>query len=263
MPVHAEDEDRLKQRKSAFHNPSVLDHPEIRDTESARLATQRLMDLVRKTSRPTHILHVSTADEVPLIAGAKREGLPVTAEVTPQHLWFAAPEAYTKLGSLAQMNPPIRGSAHREALWDGLRSGIFDVFGSDHAPHTLEEKAQAYPNSPSGMTGVQTFLPVLLTFVARGDLSLEQVVAMTSERPANLYGVASRGRIELGYWADLAIVDIHRRFKVEREWIKSKAGWSPYEGIELTGWPEETFVSGRPADPSAGRMVEFEWKASG
>jgi len=263
MPVHAEDEPRLRERKNIFPAPKVEDHPMIRDAEAARLATERLLNLSRETDRPVHVLHVSTRAEVTMLAQAKAGGSRVTAEVTPQHLWFAAPEAYRQLGSLVQMNPPIRTAEHREALWHGLRSGVFDVFGSDHAPHTLQEKEQQYPDSPSGMTGVQTLLPVLLTFVDDGRLPLEQVVTMTSRNPAKLYGIKDRGEIALGQWADLAIVELKRKFIVRREWIRSRSQWSPYEGIELVGYPVQAFVSGELAAPGTGRVVEFDWKPSG
>ncbi|MBV6457014.1 MAG: L-hydantoinase [Fimbriimonadaceae bacterium] len=263
MPVHAEDEARLRARKEMFPAPDVSDHPIIRDAEAARLATERLILLSRETGRHVHILHVSTGDEVPIIRSAKAEGVALTAEVTPQHLWFEWPSAYRELGSLVQMNPPIRSAEHREALWAGLLEGVFDVFGSDHAPHTLEEKQKPYPQSPSGMTGVQTLLPVLLTFVDQGRLPLDQVVTMTSRNPARLYGIKDRGEIALGAWADLAIVELQRKFTVRREWIRSRSQWSPYEGVELTGFPVQAFVSGVPAAPGAGRMVEFDWKLSG
>lgn len=263
MPVHAEDEARLRARKEMFPSAEVSDHPMIRDAEAARLATERLIRLSRETRRPVHILHVSTADEVPMIQAAKAEGIPISAEVTPQHLWFEATSAYRELGAFAQMNPPIRSAEHRDALWAGLLGGVFDVFGSDHAPHTLEEKQKPYPQSPSGMTGVQTLLPVLLTFAAQGRMPLEQVIRMTSRNPARLYGIRDRGEIALGAWADLAIVEMQRKFTVHRDWIRSRSRWSPYEGIELTGYPRATFVSGVPAGPWAGKMVEFDWKPSG
>jgi dihydroorotase len=265
IPIHAEDEARNKERKSLLsEHPSAVEHPFLRDAESARLATQRILRLSASTRRPVHILHVSTADELPLIEDAKRSGLGTTAEVTPQHLWFAAPDCYEKLGALVQMNPPIRSSEHREALWKALAGGLFDVFGSDHAPHTLEEKSLPYPQSPSGMPGVQTMLPVLLTLVHQGRLSLELVVKMACESPARLYGIYGKGRIEGGADADLVLVDLDRSLKVERRMLQSKCGWSPYEGEVLTGWPETVVLGGRlvvrsgeRVEDPAGRVLRF------
>jgi dihydroorotase len=247
-------------------NPHVREHPFIRDAEAARLCTERLIRLSKETGRPVHILHVSTKDELVLLSEAKQEGLKVTCEVTPQHLTFTAAD-YESLGSLVQMNPPVRDLEHGLALWEALDEGLFDVFGSDHAPHTLEEKSQPYPKSPSGMPGVQTMLPALLEYVAQGRLALEKVVHMTAERPASLYGIADKGRVEPGYDADLAIVDLTSTVTVTKEWLKSKCGWSPFEGRTLRGRPVHTIVggaiamkAGSPVD-RAGKRVGFTWKA--
>ncbi len=264
-PIHAEDEARNVARKSLITaHPHVREHPFLRDAESARLATERILRLSNETGRPVHILHVSTADEPPLIAQAKKEGLGTTAEVTPQHLYFFGPDCYDRLGTLAQMNPPIRSQEHQEGLWRALADGVFDVFGSDHAPHTLDEKAKPYPTSPSGMPGVQTLLPVLLTFVSQGRLSLETLVKMACERPAELYGIQGKGRIEVGMDADLVLVDANRTQVFTQDMVESKCGWSPYEGERLTGWPEHVVLGGRVAvrsgqriDPPAGKMLQF------
>lgn len=245
-PIHAEDEPRNKERKSLISDhPHAREHPFLRDAESARLATQRILALSEETGRPVHILHVSTAIEPPMIAEAKRRGLGTTAEVTPQHLWFAGPDCYDRLGTLAQMNPPIRSEEDRAGLWEALRAGIFDVFGSDHAPHTLEEKALPYPQSPSGMPGVQTLLPVLLTFVAQGRLDLQTLVKMASERPADLYGMTGKGRLAVGYDADITLVDPLKSYVFERSMVKSKCGWSPYESETLTGSVEAVVLNGK------------------
>ncbi len=264
-PIHAEDEPRNRERKALISShPSPIEHPFLRDAESARLATERILRLSEETGRPVHILHVSTGDELPLIQAAKRQGLGTTAEVTPQHLWFAAPECYERLGTLAQMNPPIRSAEHRAALWTALAAGTFDVFGSDHAPHTLEEKAKPYPESPSGMPGVQTMLPVLLTFVAQGRLDLATVIRMACETPADLYSIQGKGRLAVGYDADLTLVDISKSYVFERSRVKSKCGWSPYEGETLTGSVEHVVLNGSLAlrdgeavGSPAGRMLEF------
>ncbi len=264
-PIHAEDEPRNTECKSLISaNPHAREHPFLRDAESARLATERILRLSHETGRPVHILHISTALEPPMIAEAKRQGLGTTAEVTPQHLFFNAPDCYDRLGTLAQMNPPIRSQEHREGLWKALSEGVFDVFGSDHAPHTLEEKALPYPKSPSGMPGVQTMLSVLLTFVHQGRLDLQTMIKMACETPADLYGMQGKGRLEVGYDADIVLVDQHRTQVFERSMVESKSGWSPYEGESLTGWVEHVILGGELAVRSgervgkpAGQMLNF------
>lgn len=245
IPVHSEDETRNRAMRAAYTGHDPKDHPHVRDAESAEISTRRLLRICADTRRPLHVLHVSTGTEPALIAEAKRAGLPVTAEVTPQHLYFAGPEDYERLGTLLQMNPPIRSAEHREGIWRALEAGVFDVFGSDHAPHTLEEKAKEYPASPSGMPGVQTILPVLLTFVAQGRLSLGTVVRMACETPAALYDMVGKGSISVGYDADIAIIDPNRSYVFERSMVQSKCGWSPYEGETLTGAVEHVVVGGR------------------
>lgn len=264
-PIHAEDEPRNRERKALLsESPHPREHPFLRDAESARLATQRILALSEETGRPVHILHISTADEPPMIAEAKRRGLGTTAEVTPQHLWFAGPECYDRLGTLVQMNPPIRSAEHREGLWRALNEGVFDVFGSDHAPHTLDEKEKPFPQSPSGMPGVQTLLPVLLTFVAQGRLELKTLVRMLCEKPAELYAIEGKGRLAVGADADITLVDANRSYVFERSMVKSKCGWSPYEGETLTGAVEHVVLNGRLAlregelaGDAAGRMLRF------
>jgi len=264
-PIHAEDEARNRERKALISDhPHAREHPFLRDAESARLATERILALSEETGRPIHILHISTAIEPPIIAAAKRRGIDVTAEVTPQHLWFAGPDCYDRLGTLAQMNPPIRSEADRAGLWEALRAGTFEVFGSDHAPHTLDEKAQPYPKSPSGMPGVQTLLPVLLTFAVQGKLDLATIVRMACENPARLYGIAGKGFLKTGFDADLVLVDPNRQYTFERSMVRSKCGWSPYEGESLCGSVERVILKGKVAavegevvgSPS-GQMLRF------
>lgn len=268
MPIHSEDEGRLRSRKGLISaEPHAREHPFLRDAEAARLSTEKVIRLCRETGRRCHILHISTLEELPMIAAAKAEGLPVTCEVTPNHLTFSA-EDYEVLGTKLQMNPPVRSAEHRAALWEALTAGLFDVIGSDHAPHTEEEKAKPYPESPSGMPGVQTLLPVMLDFVNQGRISLEEVVRLTAENPAALYGIVGKGRIETGFDADLVLVDLGRSFEVERGWLQSKCGWSPLEGRRLTGFPMHTLVRGKVVvrdgvlvgAPGWGRPVRFDWK---
>jgi dihydroorotase len=266
VAVHAENEARNVERKSLISSkPSAVEHAFLRDAESAKMATEQLIRLSKQTGRPVHILHISTADELPLIAAAKQEGLPVTCEVTPQHLWFVSPECYTRLGNKTQMNPPIRSAEHREGLWKALEADLFDVFGSDHAPHTLEEKNKAYPSSPSGMPGVETMLPILLTFASEGRLTLPKIVRMLCERPAELYGMQGKGKIEVGYDADLLLVLPEKSYILDESNLHSKCGWSPYHGEKLTGLIQSVFINGEIAkeggvtigDPK-GKQIEFK-----
>ena len=217
-------------------------HPEWRDVETAVRATKRLLALARRTGRRVHVLHITTAEEVPLLAAAKDLA---TMEVTPQHLTLAAPDCYADWGTKAQMNPPIREARHREALWQAVRQGVVDVLGSDHAPHTLEEKAAPYPRSPSGLPGVQTLLPLMLDHLSEGRLSLARLVDLTSAGPQRIYGIAGKGRIAAGYDADLSIVDLKARREITGDWLAAKCGWSPFEGRTVTGWPVATLVRGR------------------
>jgi dihydroorotase len=268
-PIHSEDEARNRERKTLISsNPHAREHPHLRDAESARLSTERILRLSKETGRPVHILHVSTRDEIPLLEKAKVEGLGTTCEITPQHLWFSAPEAYERLGSLAQMNPPIRSEEHRQALRDATRAGLFDVVGSDHAPHTLDEKAKPYPNSPSGLPGVQTLLQVMLAIVKRDRLiSLEELVTLACEGPARIYGVSGKGRLAPGFDADLVLIDLARDVVFEGSMVQSKCGWSPYEGETLNAPPEHVLLRGIPVvregalqGTPGGAPVGFDWK---
>ena len=261
--VHAEDEPRLVERRSlAEAAADVSAHPEWRDVETARRATERLMRFAFSTGRPVHVLHVTTAEEMELLAAKPAWA---SVECTPQHLTLAAPECYERLGSFAQMNPPIRGPEHREALWRGVASGVVDVIGSDHAPHSREEKALPYPDSPSGMPGAQTLLPLMLDHVAAGRLSLERLTELVAEAPARLYGARGKGRIAPGYDADLTLVDLKKTRIIEESWLASRCGWSPFAGVEVTGWPWATIVRGRVVmredrlfGPPGGRAVRFD-----
>lgn len=243
VAVHAEDEPRLRERQPiAEAADDVSAHPEWRDVETARRATERLLRFAYSTGRPAHVLHITTADEIELLAG--RPGW-VSVECTPQHLTLAAPDCYERLGAYAQMNPPIRDAAHREGLWRGVAGGIVDVIGSDHAPHSREEKEQPYPQTPSGMPGVQTLVPLMLNHVAAGRLGLERLVDLVAEAPARLYGVRGKGRVAVGFDADLTVVDLGKTRRIEESWLASRCGWSPFAGLEVTGWPRATVIRGR------------------
>lgn len=243
IAVHAEDQARINQRRQEFagiHDVAV--HSQIQDNQAALLATQQVLKLSEKYQRRLHILHMSTAEEAELLRQHKPSW--VTAEVTPQHL-FLNTSAYEKIGTLAQMNPPLRSPHDNEVLWQALHDGVIDFIATDHAPHTLEEKAQPYPNSPSGMPGVETSLPLMLTATAQGRCSVAQVVNWMSTAVAKAYGIPNKGAIAPGYDADLVLVDLQTYRPVLREEILSKCGWSPFEGWNLTGWPAYTIVGGK------------------
>jgi dihydroorotase len=257
IAVHSENEARNRQMKAEMAPTDVHQHPMVRDAESAIMETRRILGIAKDAGRPVHILHISTGQEPAILAEAKRHQ-DVTCEVTPQHLWFAAPEAYDRLGTRAQMNPPIRSAEHREQIWRALEAGVFDVFGSDHAPHLLSEKALPYPASPSGMPGVETMLAVLLTFVAQGRLSLETVVRMACETPARLYGITGKGHIRVGYDADLVLLDPSRAFVCEAKNLHSRCGWTPYEGETLFGEIHGVFLNGDREIGPEGRQLRFD-----
>jgi dihydroorotase len=242
VAVHAEDEARLNGRKRLRKAGDPASHPLWRDDESAMLATRRILRLAREARRPVHVLHVTTPAELELIAQHRDIA---TCEVTPQHLTLAGEDAYRQLGSFAQMNPPIRSAAHRAGLWHWLRQGVPDVIGSDHAPHTRDEKSRTYPASPSGMPGVQTLLPLMLDHVAAGRLTLERLIDMTSAGPQRVFGLVGKGRIAVGYDADFSVVDLRARWTVGDDWLQSRCGWSPFTGMELTGRVIGTVVRGR------------------
>jgi dihydroorotase len=258
---HAEDEPRLKERKALRVDGDASSHPVWRDDVAAFTATQRLVRLAHETGKRVHVLHVTTRQEIEFLTAHKDVA---SVEVTPHHLTLVAPDCYQRLGTLAQMNPPVRDGAHQAALWHGLRQGIVDVLGSDHAPHALDEKSRPYPASPSGMTGVQTLVPLMLDHVNAGRLSLARLVDLTSAGPARLFGIARKGRIAVGYDADLTVVDLKRRATITNGWMASRAGWTPYDGVTVTGWPVGTFVrgmkvmwEGEVTTPAAGEAVRF------
>ncbi|WP_374592602.1 dihydroorotase, partial [Sphingosinicella sp.] len=242
VAIHAEDEPRMQARKDLRVEGDPSSHPVWRDDESAILATRRVLGLAREAKRRIHVLHVTTPAELELLAQHKDIA---SCEVTPQHLTLAGEEAYPRLGTYAQMNPPIRSGAHRDGLWHWLRQGVPDVWGSDHAPHTKDEKAKPYPASPSGMPGVQTLLPLLLDHMAAGRVTLERVVDLTSAGAVRLFGLTAKGRIAPGFDADFSIVDLKSRWTIENDWLQSKCGWSPFEGMTLTGRPVGTIIRGR------------------
>jgi len=257
---HSEDEARLIERKGLRVAGEPTSHHVWRDVTAALLCTERLIRIAREAHAQVHVLHISTREEIAFLQGAKDVA---SCEATPHHLTLSA-EDYATLGTKLQMNPPVRGPEHREGVWRGVAQGIIDVLGSDHAPHTREEKAKPYPESPSGMTGVQTLVPVMLNHVAAGRLTLPRFVDLTSAGPARLFGITGKGRIAAGYDADFTVVDLKRVETIRDSWIASRCGWTPYDGKTVTGWPVGTIVRGRRVmwegelvAPSGGAAVRF------
>lgn len=262
VAIHAEDEARMNARLGERVEGDPASHPVWRDDESAMLATRRIVKLAREAGRRIHVLHVTTPAELAFLGQHKDIA---TCEVTPQHLTLAAEDAYPRLGTYAQMNPPIRSTAHREGLWHWVGQGVPDVLGSDHAPHTLEEKAKVYPASPSGMPGVQTLVPLLLDHVANGRLTLQRFIDLTSAGPQRVFGLVGKGRIAVGYDADFTIVDLRSRWTMTADWFASRCGWSPFEDMTVTGRPVGTIVRGHRvmwenqlANEAVGEPVRFE-----
>jgi dihydroorotase len=242
VAVHSEDEFLMAERRHRVRPGDWTSHPEVRDVETAVSSTRRLLGLARRLGRRVHVLHVTTAEELPLLEAARDVA---TVEVLANHLTLAAPEAYERLKGRAQQNPPIRDARHRAALWEAVRTGLVDVLATDHAPHTAEEKEKPYPESPSGMPGVQTLVPVMLTHVAEGRLSLERFVDLTSAGPQRVFGIAGKGRIALGYDADLTLVDLKAQRVISNADQASRAGWTPFDGMRATGWPVAAIIRGQ------------------
>jgi len=238
---HSEDEYMLEERKGLRVPGDPSSHPVWRSPEVALNCTKRLVALARKTGKRIHVLHISTGEEIAFLAEHKDVA---SVEVTPHHLTLDD-TAYARLETYVQMNPPVRDKSHQDKIWAGVANGVADILGSDHAPHTRDEKEHDYPESHSGMTGVQTLVPTMLNHVNEGRLSLERFVDMTSHGPNRLFGIVGKGRIAVGYDADLTIVDMKREEIITDAWIASKAGWTPYDGVGVTGWPMGTIVRGQ------------------
>jgi dihydroorotase len=241
VAVHCEDEYRLRERKSKCIPGDVHSHPVWRDAECALIATRRLIALARETGKRVHVVHVTTADEMEFLAAHKDIA---TVETTPNYLTLAAPDCYDRLGTLAQINPPIRDAAHRTGIWRGVSQGVVDTIGSDHSPQVLAGKTKPYGMAASGIPGVQTLVPLMLDHVNAGRLSLARLADLTSAGPARAYGIANKGRIAAGYDADFTVVDLKRQETITNKWIASRVGWTPFDGMRVTGWPVGTFVRG-------------------
>ena len=238
---HSEDQSHLEERKKFQVQGDTNSHEIWRNDEQCFIATKRIVQIARKYNKNIHILHVSTGQEVEFLANNKDIA---SVEITPQHLTLSAPDCYNELGNYAQMNPPIRDKSHQEKLWNAIGNGVADIIGSDHAPHSREEKDQVYPNSPSGMPGVQTLVPIMLNHVNNKKLSLNRFVQLTSANPARLFGIKNKGFIEVGNDADFTVIDLNKERVIENNWIVSKCGWTPYDGMKIKGWPVMTVIRG-------------------
>ncbi len=259
---HAEDDYILNDRKHFIRENDPTSHCEWRNAESALNATKRIVSTAERLNRKVHILHVTTEEEMDYLKNKKHLA---TVEVLPQHLYLHAPDCYQKLGTKAQQNPPIREERHRLRLLKALKEGTVDIVASDHAPHTLEEKEHPYPKSPSGMPGVQTILPLMLNLVSKGEITLAHMTALMTEKPKQIFGIKSKGRIEVGGDADFTLVDLSKKRIIEKEWLQSKSQWSPFVGMEVQGWPQGVILGGRLAMwddevilPHAGQPLNFE-----
>ncbi|WII72341.1 dihydroorotase [Bdellovibrio sp. 22V] len=261
--IHSEDEMRLRERKHiAVDNADPHFHPVWRDVETAVNSTTRLLRIARKTGRRIHVLHVSTGEEMDILKNAKDIA---TVEVLPQHLTLYAPDCYDKLGTYAQQNPPIREKRHMDRIWKAVLDGTVDVIGSDHAPHTREEKEKPYPSSPSGVPGVQTLVPIMLNHVHEGRLSLLRFVEMVTENPRRVFGIKNKGRLQEGFDADVTLVDLKKTKTIDNSWIASRCGWTPFHGMSVTGWMTHTVVGGhvvmendQVVSAASGKPVDFD-----
>ena len=241
VSIHSEDEDIIKLRKKFIRKGDVHSHHEWRNVECAMSSTRRVVKIAERYNKKIHVLHVTTKDEVDFLAIHKKN---VTFETTPQHLTLYAPDCYDKLGTYAQMNPPLRGKEHYDRLWTAIKNNIVDVLGSDHAPHLKENKDKEYPNSPSGMPGVQTIFPVMIDHVNNGKLTLNQLINLMCENPCRIFGIKNKGFIKEGFDADLTIVDMNKEVTIKDEMIASKCGWTPFNNYKVKGFPVGTIVNG-------------------
>ena len=241
VAVHSEDEEILKIRKKLIKNGDVSSHPVWRNEEVAMSSTRRIVKIAKRFNKRAHILHVTTKDEVDFLSQNKGN---ITFEITPQHLTIYAPDCYNKLGTYAQMNPPIRDKSHYDRLWYAVRNSYNDTIGSDHAPHLKANKDKKYPDSPSGMPGVQTLLPVMLNHINEGKLNLTQLIKLICENPVKIFGIQNKGYIKKGYDADFTIVDLNKEIEIKNENIQSKCGWSPFAGEKFKGTPVATIING-------------------
>ena len=241
VAVHSEDEEILNINKKLIKKGDVHSHPVWRSEECAISSTRRIVKIAKRYNKKAHILHVTTKQEIDFLSQHKGN---ISFEITPQHLTIYAPNCYDKLGTYAQMNPPIRDKSHYDRLWYAVKNNFNDTIGSDHAPHLKVNKEKEYPNSPSGMPGVQTLMPVMLNHVNDGKLSLNQLINLVCENPIKIFGIKNKGYIKKGYDADFTIVDMNKKIKIQNTNIESKCGWSPFDGVEFKGTPVMTIIHG-------------------
>ena len=257
VSIHSEDEDIIKMRKKFIRKGDVHSHHEWRNVECAMSSTRRVVKIAERYNKKIHVLHVTTKDEVDFLAMHKKN---VTFETTPQHLTLYAPDCYDKLGTYAQMNPPLRGKEHYDRLWTAIKNNIVDVLGSDHAPHLKANKDKEYPDSPSGMPGVQTIFPVMIDHVNNGKLTLNQLINLMCENPCRIFGIKNKGFIKEGFDADLTIVDMKKEVTIKDEMIASKCGWTPFNNYKVKGFPVGTIVNGTLVMSDGKILVESKGK---
>ncbi len=241
VSIHSEDEEIIRLRKKFIREGDVHSHPEWRNVECAMSSTRRVVKIAERFNKKIHVLHVTTKEEVDFLAMHKKN---VTFETTPQHLTLYAPDCYNKLGTYAQMNPPLRGKEHYDHLWNAIKNNIVDVLGSDHAPHLKKNKDKEYPNTPSGMPGVQTIFPVMIDHVNNGKLTLKQLINLMCENPCKIFGIKNKGFIKEGYDADFTVVDMNKEVIIKNEMIASKCGWTPFHNYKVKGFPVGTIING-------------------
>ena len=242
VSIHSEDEEILNLRKNFIKEGDVHSHPEWRNAECAISSTRRVVKIAERYNKQIHVLHVTTKEEVDFLAMHKKN---VTFEITPQHLTFYAPDCYDKLSTFIQMNPPIRKKEHYDRLWVAVKNSVVDILGSDHAPHSKEDKKKKYTASPSGMPGVQTILPIMLNHINNEKLSLEQLIKLMCENPCKIFGIKNKGHIKEDFDADLTIVDMNKKQTIKNEMIASKCGWTPFNNFVVKGFPVATIINGK------------------
>ena len=242
VAVHSEDEAILSINKKLIKKGDVHSHPIWRSDECAISSTRRIVRIANRYNKKAHVLHISTKQEIDFLAQHKGN---ITFEITPQHLTIYSPDCYDKLGTYAQMNPPIRDKSHYDRLWYAVKNNLNDTIGSDHAPHLKVNKDKEYPNSPSGMPGVQTLMPVMLNHINEGKLTLNQLINFVCENPVKIFGIRGKGFIKEGFDADFTIVDMNKKITIKNKNIESKCGWSPFDGVEFKGNPVSTIIAGK------------------
>ena len=241
VAVHSEDEEILNKNKKLIKDGDVHSHPIWRSEECAVSSTRRIVRIAERYNKKAHVLHITTKQEIDFLSQHKGN---ITFEITPQHLTIYAPDCYDKLGTYAQMNPPIRDKSHYDRLWYAVKNNYNDTIGSDHAPHLKVNKDKKYPNSPSGMPGVQTLMPVMLNHVNNGKLSLNQLITLVCENPVKIFGIKNKGYIKKDFDADFTIVDMNKTIEIKNEKIESKCKWSPFNGEKFLGTPVATIING-------------------